>query len=578
MFGGVVPFVQPMSPKSSQEEGRVMMESQGDAYNHAAPAAGAATGYIIGGGEVSGATSNPAKHSAEGTNLAPPSPIYTTELGVNDVLLGRGTGPCSHEGNVNFRNAIEVMRPLYVATPSRKAKTKVVLKTVESIKAKKGRFLRKVSHKKVVKSSLLTSAHNNKKQDLYEVVPDEVAFEKTKQAIRYVHYRKDADGKQLLDAKMNGGNAIGNHHEPILGSPTAATRRTIDDSEMSLLAAFGTSSSSSRRGVGNGGGGRVLDSPYGGITAGSSTSNRDAAPINSTRFLPTIEDSHHQFNSLFLPHRSLPPSNNGGSSAAHQASTNGGGSTSSVLQQLLDSGGRADQRHLAAAAAAQPPPPSLMDNTSIASALASQQRQQDAALHSLLQQHHQEANANHHIQQAQHHLTQAFLSSPAPAPIVPAPPPVGASAVDLLNRENQLLGSLLLGRSSSSAPISHGAATAVAAAVQHSPRLTSTTFKQDNSTRTVGSTNHDGTANSTGSTPLLPESLTSLPDGNGCEHDSSSKSNGTTTMTRPDSILLRHAIEDPAIRSLLMADDKCREIIESYSKTPTTHAGPPPTA
>jgi hypothetical protein len=110
-----------------------------------------------------------------------------TELGPDDVLLGRGTGPSSNEGNVNFRNAVEAMKSDYVSTPSRKAKNKFVRKTVEAIKAKKGRFLSKLRKSEI--KMLGMSAH----KAVYEVVRDDVAFEKTKQAIRYVHYKKDAN-------------------------------------------------------------------------------------------------------------------------------------------------------------------------------------------------------------------------------------------------------------------------------------------------------------------------------------------------------------------------------------------------
>ena len=79
------------------------------------------------------------------------------------------------------------MKSAYTSTPSRKAKNKLVRKTVDSIKAKSGRFLTKLSkgEKKLLGHPLSTH------KTVYEVVQDSVAFEKTKQAIRYVHYKKD---------------------------------------------------------------------------------------------------------------------------------------------------------------------------------------------------------------------------------------------------------------------------------------------------------------------------------------------------------------------------------------------------
>jgi hypothetical protein len=109
---------------------------------------------------------------------------YVTELRPNNVLLVRRTGPSNNKGNVNFCNAVESMKSDYVSTPSCKAKNKLVRKTVEAIKAKNGRFLSKLRKSKV--KMLGMSSH----QAVYEVVLDDVAFKKTKQAIRYVHYKK----------------------------------------------------------------------------------------------------------------------------------------------------------------------------------------------------------------------------------------------------------------------------------------------------------------------------------------------------------------------------------------------------
>eukprot|EP00934_Nitzschia_sp_Nitz4_P006999 Nitzschia sp. Nitz4//scaffold29_size155292//14348//15128//NITZ4_002635-RA/size155292-processed-gene-0.274-mRNA-1//-1//CDS//3329546379//6989//frame0 len=110
--------------------------------------------------------------------------VYVTELGPADVLLGRGTGPSMNEGNVRFRQVVEDLKPAYVSTPSRKAKRKIVRNAVYSIQAQNGRFLVKLR-----KSDMRLLGLRGK--EAYEVVPDSVAFEKTKQAIRYVHYRKD---------------------------------------------------------------------------------------------------------------------------------------------------------------------------------------------------------------------------------------------------------------------------------------------------------------------------------------------------------------------------------------------------
>jgi hypothetical protein len=45
--------------------------------------------------------------------------IFVSELGVSDVLLGRGTGPSTHEGNVKFREVVATLKPVYIATGRR---------------------------------------------------------------------------------------------------------------------------------------------------------------------------------------------------------------------------------------------------------------------------------------------------------------------------------------------------------------------------------------------------------------------------------------------------------------------------
>lgn len=110
--------------------------------------------------------------------------VFVSELHPHDVLLGRGTGPSMNEGNVKFREIVEGLKASYVSTPSRKAKKKIVRKAVNDIKAKNGRFLTKLRKAEIRMLGMKSKA-------VYEIVADSVAIEKTKQAIRYVHYKKD---------------------------------------------------------------------------------------------------------------------------------------------------------------------------------------------------------------------------------------------------------------------------------------------------------------------------------------------------------------------------------------------------
>jgi hypothetical protein len=114
---------------------------------------------------------------------------YATGVGTHDVLLGRGTGPSMNKGNIVFREGVEKLKRSYIATSSRKVKKQIVRKIVKDIKNKKGRFLNKLTKNEIKMLGLSP-------KDLYEVVPDEVALEKAKQAIRYVHYKKDASTRK----------------------------------------------------------------------------------------------------------------------------------------------------------------------------------------------------------------------------------------------------------------------------------------------------------------------------------------------------------------------------------------------
>jgi len=120
---------------------------------------------------------------------------FVTELNEYDVLLGRGTGPNNNGGNVKFRDTVEGLKSAYISTASRKAKNRIVRKTVEAVKAKKGRFLSKLKKREI---KLLGLPHKS----AYEIVTDSVAVEKTKQALRYICYKKDANQRNESSPKL----------------------------------------------------------------------------------------------------------------------------------------------------------------------------------------------------------------------------------------------------------------------------------------------------------------------------------------------------------------------------------------
>jgi hypothetical protein len=121
--------------------------------------------------------------------------MYATDVRPFDVLLGRGTGPSMNPGNVHFRDTVESLKQAYIATPSRKVKKTIVHKIVRDIDAKNGRFLNKLTKRETKMLGISPKV-------LYEVVPNTVALEKTKQAIRYIHYKKNSNRKKRLTEQL----------------------------------------------------------------------------------------------------------------------------------------------------------------------------------------------------------------------------------------------------------------------------------------------------------------------------------------------------------------------------------------
>jgi hypothetical protein len=98
---------------------------------------------------------------------------FVQELTKDDILLGRGTGPNEYQGNIRFRALVKAtLRSNEFNASTGSTKTMLARKIVHAVKAQNGRFLKKVG-----KSS--TGG------DLFAVVPDRVAVDKTRQSFRH---------------------------------------------------------------------------------------------------------------------------------------------------------------------------------------------------------------------------------------------------------------------------------------------------------------------------------------------------------------------------------------------------------
>ena len=78
------------------------------------------------------------------TNLDSQSETIVTQVGPNDILLGRGAPQTDHEGNARLRQMVVDMQPEYAAAKRQKEKQLVAVRIVERIEAQGGRFLRKI--------------------------------------------------------------------------------------------------------------------------------------------------------------------------------------------------------------------------------------------------------------------------------------------------------------------------------------------------------------------------------------------------------------------------------------------------
>mmetsp|Transcript_9243 Transcript_9243/g.16148 ORF Transcript_9243/g.16148 Transcript_9243/m.16148 type:complete len:419 (-) Transcript_9243:172-1428(-) len=124
--------------------------------------------------------------------------MIVKELSSLDVVLGRGTGPNEHEGNVDFRALVmQVLRESTEALGNRDqgnerwptleasaSKSAMAAKVVALVHERGGQFVRKLD-KQQVALYLQQQPQPQAPQALYEVVPYEVAMEKAKQSFRH---------------------------------------------------------------------------------------------------------------------------------------------------------------------------------------------------------------------------------------------------------------------------------------------------------------------------------------------------------------------------------------------------------
>ena len=106
------------------------------------------------------------------------TPPYCFELNEHDVLCGRGSGPNDRVGNIEFRNLVLSRKSEYLAAPSRDAKGRIASSIVDAIRARGGRFLRKLS------AAQAKNAGFKRDIAVYEMADEGTVLEKAKQTLR----------------------------------------------------------------------------------------------------------------------------------------------------------------------------------------------------------------------------------------------------------------------------------------------------------------------------------------------------------------------------------------------------------
>jgi len=117
----------------------------------------------------------------------------------HDVLLGRGSGPNDHVGNINFRDLVQDRKSEYLSTNHRQTKALIAKEIVDRVYERGGRFLKKLGAAesarmlpKLLAQNASDDSENDRANDLdssgpcdvYQIQKHSTVMEKAKQALR----------------------------------------------------------------------------------------------------------------------------------------------------------------------------------------------------------------------------------------------------------------------------------------------------------------------------------------------------------------------------------------------------------
>ena len=118
------------------------------------------------------------------------------------VLLGRGTGPNEHSGNRSFRDHIYKLKDDYTKADCRQGKDDLAMETINAVKAKGGRFLKKLVPPKGSRGR--GHYYGGSFCDLYEIADHDTILEKTRQAFQYCCRQRNGSSNKQKGSTMKG--------------------------------------------------------------------------------------------------------------------------------------------------------------------------------------------------------------------------------------------------------------------------------------------------------------------------------------------------------------------------------------
>jgi hypothetical protein len=150
-------------------------------------------------------------------------PIYVTDPGPNDILLGRGAPVINYEGNIRFRALVSSRKREYIGSGRHQVKDTVAKSIIDEIEKRGGRFLRRVEtiSSAAATSNASTTSDDNKPTPTeyapsepankrYRIVEYDVAIEKVKQALRdkeTIRHQVETTGTGSGTTNESSGNA-----------------------------------------------------------------------------------------------------------------------------------------------------------------------------------------------------------------------------------------------------------------------------------------------------------------------------------------------------------------------------------